>query len=75
MFVATMTQNTQIAPPAAPAAHVTQPNGTPAVVDPKLGLPQTSETGVNAEPTSGNDDDEDDADFWKANEIQDVHEM
>lgn len=35
-LAASMSQNTQIAPP---AAHVTQPNGTPAVVDPKLGLP------------------------------------
>jgi hypothetical protein len=44
----------------------------PAVVDPKLGPSQPSETGVVAEPAAAAEDEKDDTDFWRANEIQDV---
>jgi hypothetical protein len=30
---------------------------------------------VNAEAAKDNDEDEDDADFWEAHEIPDVHEI
>jgi hypothetical protein len=45
IFAASTSQNMRIA---LPAAHGTQPWGTPGVVDPKLGLSQASEAGMFA---------------------------
>jgi hypothetical protein len=69
--VMSVPQHVHIAPP---ENCITQPCGTPTVIDPIHCLPQSSETAINAEATEGGEDDED-PDFWEVNEIQDLHEM
>ncbi|KAG2343889.1 hypothetical protein BDR05DRAFT_989629 [Suillus weaverae] len=68
MLVASMSQNMQVAPPAASVAH---PHRTLSVVDPALCLSQPRENDTVTEPV----EDEDDAEFWQADEIRDVQEM
>ncbi|KAG2343951.1 hypothetical protein BDR05DRAFT_989477 [Suillus weaverae] len=64
-----MSQNVQTAPPA--AACVVQSCGTPSLADLLLCLSQSPENDVVTEPV----EDDDDPDFWEANEIQDVHKL
>ncbi|KAG2341922.1 hypothetical protein BDR05DRAFT_1029080 [Suillus weaverae] len=71
MPVASMSQNMQVAPP---AASVAQAHGTLGVVDPALCLTQPRENDTVSEPVEDEDED-DDAEFWEANEIRDVQEM
>ncbi|KAG1868265.1 hypothetical protein DFJ58DRAFT_911421 [Suillus subalutaceus] len=68
MPVTSMSENVQIAPP---ETWVAQPYGTPTVADPVLYLSQLPENDMVTEPA----EDDDDADFWEANEIQDVDKM
>ncbi|KAG1845439.1 hypothetical protein C8R48DRAFT_817237 [Suillus tomentosus] len=67
MSATSMSQNMQIVPP---AAYITQSCGTPTVVDPVLCLSQSSGTSMIAEPEE--EDDDDDAEFWEANEIKGI---
>ncbi|KAG1768447.1 hypothetical protein EV702DRAFT_720401 [Suillus placidus] len=69
VIATSMSWNVQITPP---AACVVQSCGTPSVADLLLCLSQSPENDVVTEPAK---DDDDDPDFWEANEIRDVHEM
>ncbi|KAG1778447.1 hypothetical protein EV702DRAFT_1196436 [Suillus placidus] len=70
MPVASMSQNVQVAPPA--ASVDAQPHGTPSFLDPALCLSQPRENDTVTEPV---EDEDDDAEFWEANEIRDVQGM
>ncbi|KAG1779562.1 hypothetical protein EV702DRAFT_75310 [Suillus placidus] len=72
MPVASMSQNMQVAPPA--ASVDAQAHGTPSFLDPALCLSQPQENDTVTEPVEDEDED-DDAEFWEANEIRDIQEM
>ncbi|KAG2125621.1 hypothetical protein BD769DRAFT_1668886 [Suillus cothurnatus] len=71
MPVMPTSENVQIPPP---AVWAMQSFGTPTVADPVLCVSQSPENDTVTEPAEDNDD-EDDADFWEANEIQDAGEI
>jgi hypothetical protein len=71
MPVMPTSENMQIS---APAVWAMQSFGTPTVTDPILCVSQSPENDTVTEPVEDNDD-EDDADFWEANEIQDADEI
>ncbi|KAG2336116.1 hypothetical protein BDR05DRAFT_953584 [Suillus weaverae] len=72
MPVALMSQNMQVAPPA--ASVDAQAHGTPSFLDPALCLSQPQENDMVTEPVEDEDED-DDAEFWEANEIRDIQDM
>jgi hypothetical protein len=71
MPVMPTSENVQIPPP---AVWAMQSFGTPTVADPVLCVSQLPVNDTVTEPAEDNDD-QDDADFWEANEIQDADEI
>ncbi|KAG1904498.1 uncharacterized protein F5891DRAFT_1183918 [Suillus fuscotomentosus] len=69
MFAASMSQNVEIAPP---AAYISQSCGTPSFANPAV-FSRLPENDMVTEPAE--DDNNDETAFWDANEIKDGHEM
>ncbi|KAG2099829.1 uncharacterized protein F5147DRAFT_777150 [Suillus discolor] len=69
MFATSMSQNVEVAPP---AAYISQSCGTPSFANPAV-FSRLPENVMVTGPAK--DDDNDDIDFWEANEIKDGHEM